>query len=618
MLGWFLENTLVAAALTLVVYVVCRWGRFRPAVEHALWLLILIKLLMPTWLAWPHLMGNWVSPPRAMVARSDEMTRAPLASETTRASQVIPAIPPAAVEARPVTQPTRRPAPSHGIPATAGGASAARTAETGWAAWWASCRAWSRQGESLLALWAAGATILTGVQLLQVLRFRRRVRAGQPAPEALGQQWQTLAERLGLCPPAVVTLTGLASPMLWCLGRPRLLWPVGLEQTLDATATESLLVHELAHLRRRDHWVAWLELAATFFWWWNPLFWYVRRRLRQSAEMACDAWVVWALPEGRRSYADSLVTVREWASGGRVIAPAWGALGEVRNLERRLTMIFRDDVRRQLPWGSLVLILLLALAVLPSWSRGEEKKPKPPKTPPAATSAPVTPVAAPAVGVPLSSSGPLPADATIRVFALKHREPDEMISIIRGLWDVTSGQLTVLIPARQLGSTVKQKEDPLGSRHVTPELAREFAISALPVRLVADARTQSLIARGSTEDVDRVAKIVAVADTSEGSPEPPSDQRKAFALKHRRVGEVIEILKNLGIPFRPVPMPADATVSATASQLLLAMGPEKELAEFQQLIQSLDVEESERKIGPPSDEKLGLSPGPPESPSSGF
>src|SRR6516225_768477 len=51
MLWWLAQNTLLAAALAVLVTIACRVGRFRPAVCHALWLLVLLKLVAPP--LWP-------------------------------------------------------------------------------------------------------------------------------------------------------------------------------------------------------------------------------------------------------------------------------------------------------------------------------------------------------------------------------------------------------------------------------------------------------------------------------------------------------------------------------------------------------------------------------------
>ena len=44
---WLLENLLVVGLLAAAVSLLCRLGRFRPAVCHALWVLLLVKLLTP-------------------------------------------------------------------------------------------------------------------------------------------------------------------------------------------------------------------------------------------------------------------------------------------------------------------------------------------------------------------------------------------------------------------------------------------------------------------------------------------------------------------------------------------------------------------------------------------
>jgi hypothetical protein len=205
--------------------------------------------------------------------------------------------------------------------------------------------------------------------------FCRLLGRGQPAPRWLAKQVDKLADSLHVKRPATLVVPGIGSPFVWHMGRAKLLWPASLTERQPLDRRRSMIVHELAHLRRRDHWVGWLQMVAECVWWWNPLFWYVRRQLRFYAELACDAWVVSTLPEDRRAYAEALIEVTQLVSQTAAPLPALGMSGSARHeFERRLTMIMRDRVPCKVSGLGLVAIGCLALAALPGWSQSDAQK----------------------------------------------------------------------------------------------------------------------------------------------------------------------------------------------------------------------------------------------------
>src|SRR5262249_39647522 len=113
------------------------------------------------------------------------------------------------------------------------------------------------------------------------------------------------------------------------------------------------------------------ELAAGLIWWWNPLYWLTRARLDAEAELACDAWVVWAQPKDRLAYAEVLFDICATLSLARPPAPALGVAGSGRFFERRLTMILHDHVPCRPSPVSIMAACLLALFAMPSWSRAQ-------------------------------------------------------------------------------------------------------------------------------------------------------------------------------------------------------------------------------------------------------
>ena len=113
--------------------------------------------------------------------------------------------------------------------------------------------------------------------------------------------------------------------MVWVplAGPPHLVLPEELWGRLDAAQQDAVLAHELAHLKRRDHWVRRLEALACGLYWWDPVAWWAHREVERAEERCCDAWVLWALPAAAEAYAEG--TGHD--SGLSVGAPPAVALG---------------------------------------------------------------------------------------------------------------------------------------------------------------------------------------------------------------------------------------------------------------------------------------------------
>ncbi len=125
-----------------------------------------------------------------------------------------------------------------------------------------------------------------------------------------------------------------------------LLLPEGLWSQLDDAGRRAVVCHELAHLRRRDHWVNLGSLLVSALYWWHPLVWIVRNRLGQEAELCCDAWVTWMMPRGRRSYAEALLQTKQYVVESDVRVPSVG-IGVMSTrakwFARRLTMVMTEN-----------------------------------------------------------------------------------------------------------------------------------------------------------------------------------------------------------------------------------------------------------------------------------
>jgi RND family efflux transporter MFP subunit len=156
--------------------------------------------------------------------------------------------------------------------------------------------------------------------------------------------------------------------MVWVplAGPPRLVLPEELWGRLDNAQQEAVLAHELAHLKRRDHWVRRLEALACGLYWWDPVAWWARREVERAEERCCDAWVLWALPTAAGAYAEALVMTAVYLSGLRQPLPlgASGA-GRLGPLKGRLQMILSDPPTVSLKQTAPRALLILGALCLP-------------------------------------------------------------------------------------------------------------------------------------------------------------------------------------------------------------------------------------------------------------
>jgi beta-lactamase regulating signal transducer with metallopeptidase domain len=370
MLGWFVETTLVASGLAVVAACAGRLRSIGPTARHALWLVVLLKLITPPLFCWPWAAdwrgSNWpftlaTTAPHTPVARADDSVSTPGLAR---------------VKATTLAELERSLSASGSKPA-ARGPDEGRKSDGSLRSIVLLRRAlrWAAQPDQMARLttglgygWLFFTVLLAVGQALRVSRFRSRLRAAVPAPEFLIDEAERIGRGLGIRVPELLIVPDLHTPLVWCLNQPKLLLPAILVKTLDLDSWRGILIHELAHLRRRDHWVSRLELAAGLIWWWNPVYWLALSRIDAEAELACDAWVVSTLPKDRLAYAEALFNIVSTLSMAKAPAPALGAVSSGRLFERRLTMILHGDGSCRLSPRALLAACLLVLLALPSWT----------------------------------------------------------------------------------------------------------------------------------------------------------------------------------------------------------------------------------------------------------
>ena len=222
----------------------------------------------------------------------------------------------------------------------------------------------------LLALWVLGTVVFTVGVSCRVIRFQKLLRIGSSSDRGLQIEVDRLSRQIGISNPPVVWLVpGPVSPMLWSfIGHTRIIFPAELLQHLDGESRSSLLLHELAHLKRRDHWVRHFELLVTGLFWWHPVVWWSRRELHIAEEQCCDARVVAQMPSRQKTYVDALLATIDFMSRTRwKMVPVASGIGSANSIRRRLALIMRGSVPSGLTKRCRLAVLATAVVVLPFW-----------------------------------------------------------------------------------------------------------------------------------------------------------------------------------------------------------------------------------------------------------
>ncbi|HEY4414463.1 MAG TPA: M56 family metallopeptidase [Verrucomicrobiae bacterium] len=264
-----------SSLLITVLFVFDLWlrRRLRASVRYALWLVVLVKLILPPTLALPTSPAWWLHPTPAAAQLQPQFKNYTVTDDSTP----MPLLP---VNALPAYVP---PAPVLSL-----------------AAW----------------LLLASVTISVGLFAWLLLRWWQ---ISRPAPRAgtserlidlTVEAQKIIGRKAGV---AVRLTTKAMSPAVCGLFRPVILIPQTLVENFSDQQLRAVLLHELIHLRRCDVWLNFLQSLLQIVYWWHPLVWLANARIRRVREEAVDDAVMLMLADEGETYAPTLLEVAKLA-----------------------------------------------------------------------------------------------------------------------------------------------------------------------------------------------------------------------------------------------------------------------------------------------------------------
>ena len=205
---------------------------------------------------------------------------------------------------------------------------------------------------------------------LATVQVRRlRAEAASVDVQSLHADLRALIEELQRSRPVTLLVSRrLEVPTAIGFRKPAIILPAWLLESTPAEELKYILLHELAHLWRRDDWTNLAQKVLQALLFFLPSVWWIERRLSLDREMACDDAVL-AHSGTPRGYAECLAHVAERSFLRRQLALAHAAVGRMRQLTVRVAMILDPNRPRATQlWKPAipVVIVLAGLCALPA------------------------------------------------------------------------------------------------------------------------------------------------------------------------------------------------------------------------------------------------------------
>jgi beta-lactamase regulating signal transducer with metallopeptidase domain/uncharacterized GH25 family protein len=372
-MNWVSGVIIQASLVALIALTTVRWSRNLPAnVKYVSLLLAMVKFFTPPFAALPFgVFSHITSPtvlPEADTSDYVQPSASPIARVDARISDAEPGEYSQTIPAASVVPPE-----VHESSTSAHGATAATAANviqppsTAVATYprlpQLSTNAW------LMLCGLLGAAILIFRIARGFFCLRRIVLNCNPATGEIHCNFLAVAESMGVIRARLLLSPEPVTPMACGLFRPVVVVPRSLVEQFTPDEQRAIFAHELAHHRRFDPLMLWIQWSFVAIWWFHPLAWILNRTILRLREQCCDDLVIIERLATREVYGATLLRAVEWCSTRTRLLDY--AAPQMYSLKDRIVSLIDPGTKRAArlsPWN-WVAVLLTGLLILPGFDR---------------------------------------------------------------------------------------------------------------------------------------------------------------------------------------------------------------------------------------------------------
>jgi len=351
----FIQSALLVILLFVIDLLLRK--RVRAVFRYCVWLLVLVKLILPPMLSLPTGIGYWAG---------DHLPTSNMAFDAVALEHARPS------GEMPLVRPSENIAGDDSAIAPADSALTALT----WQA-------------VVFLMWLAGVLAFLAV-LVQRIRFvRELVTASCPAGNDLTSLLEQCRRQTAVRRDIKLRLSeAVPSPAVCGLVRPTILMPSSLIEKLSPEGLRATLVHELAHITRGDLWVNSVQTFLQVVYFYNPFVWFANSIIRKVCEEAVDETVLVVLGGQAKNYSNTLIDIGEtvfWKAdlGLRLI----GVAESKKALQWRIKHMLNRPIPKSSKLGVVGIAVLFVIAAVLLPMAKAEKSDQNSRTAPAASEA---------------------------------------------------------------------------------------------------------------------------------------------------------------------------------------------------------------------------------------
>jgi beta-lactamase regulating signal transducer with metallopeptidase domain len=211
--------------------------------------------------------------------------------------------------------------------------------------------------------WLAIVTAMVLFLIRRMLIIRSLLSRSKRPDDSIMDIFEQCRQQMGVNRPVMLELSPIAiSPSVCGLFRPKILIPQDLPRKLKTEDLRPIFLHELAHIKRDDLWINLIQTVLQIVYFYNPLLWVANVTIRKVREQAVDEAVLVALGEKAEDYPETLLNISRMTFGRpnfslRLI----GIIESKKALERRIMIMLNKPVPKSSKLGHLGLIAIVVI-----------------------------------------------------------------------------------------------------------------------------------------------------------------------------------------------------------------------------------------------------------------